>query len=63
MQTKRTTDGPEATSKYVFCMQNIQNIHNSKKIVKPKDFLLLNTDLQWHHTNTENIDDDEDNIT
>ena len=39
-------------------MQNIQDVHNSKKLVKPKDRLILEAELQRF---TKNPDDMENN--
>jgi hypothetical protein len=43
-----------------YYMQNIQDIHNSKKLVRPKDQLILDTELQRLTTNLGHGDKDND---
>jgi len=42
-------------------MQNIQDIHNSKKMTKPKDNLVVETELQRFTKNFANTEEDSDN--
>jgi len=42
-------------------MQNIQDIHNSKKMTKPKDKLVVETELQRFTKSVANTEDDSDN--